>query len=99
MDALLSTAKGTTEWLQSGGGWAMFVLVCGVLIYLWRHLVAERKAAVLREDGLREAHKAELDKLVAENRKELKERDDRIFGLLDKTNDLLSAVQQIDHKR
>jgi len=113
MDAALSTAKDATDWLSTGGGWAMFIVAGVVIYFLVRHILSlnakiEAKEtafhtelsailATFRKDISEKdaSHKAEMDRVMQEFQDKLEKKDEKLFGLLDQTNELMAAIQQL----
>ncbi len=98
----LSAAKSATDWLQYAGGWAMFVIACVVIYFLVKHILSLNAKLDARADECRKeltakevAHKEEITRVMREHQERLEEKDEKLFGLLDKTNELLAAVQQL----
>ncbi len=109
----LGVAKDATDWLQTAGGWAMFLIAAVVIYFLVKHILsqntkleaantalAEReKAFRLEKEAAANSHKEEIARLHKEHRDELDEKDEKLFGLLDKTNDLMGAIQKLGSKQ
>lgn len=65
-DAAASTVMTWVDVMQKGGGWAMFILACGVITKLWM---------------------------------DIKAKEERIFTMMDKQNELLKAIQEISRPK
>lgn len=104
MEEALGVAERATRWLESGGGWAMFVLACFALYFMVRYIrdqaaqrlsetVALKDAHALKVEALAKEHKAELAAVERDHREQILVKDRKIFDLLDKTNELLKEIQ------
>lgn len=98
----MSVAKDATDWLSTGGGWAMFVVAGVVIYFLVRHILSlnaklDAKEASYRAElsGLLSSHKLEMERVSKEHNDKLEDKDEKLFDLLDKTNETLSAIQQL----
>lgn len=112
-NAALATAKETTDWLSTAGGWAMFLIAGVVCVFLVKHILSLNKKLDDKEDACRKelseqglafrkelseretTYRTEMDKLSKDTQGKLEEKDEKLFGLLDKTNDMLAAIQRL----